>query len=296
MNLRNKITIIFILHLLCNHSFSQGSVSRYPIRFDQYYSCYATVNPSAAGTLSMNEFSVGNQRLMGNFSSISTYYFNANFRLQKIRLEDGSFSTLGLIIYNDKEGKYLNRTRAYALYSWHSKLTTKINFSGGFSIGGMSYFVKGTALSGGGSDLVPDGSLGIRFYNNSFHVGIAASQVFNNKVQPIEEITYLKTFINLTGSKLFIISDNVRMTPHFNLRLNWRNSENRLDINVNTEIGKLLFITAGIHNNDNISLGTGINGLNVSSSNMNIFLTYTVPAKSSDINTSHLELGINFLR
>ena len=278
----------------------QSEVVRYPVRFSQYYNSYPLLNPSTAGSFSKLELSFGNKRLIGNFSNISSYYFNANLRISPMKEENKPFSTMGILLYNDREGKYLNRSRFYLIYAWHGNLTQKIKFSGGFQIGGMNYAVKGTPLSGDGSDLKPDAAVGFQIYNHKFHAGISVNQVFNSKVQPLEEITLLAPYLNITGDWKYEISEPLLFTPNIAvfvpLSAYDKNTNNILvDFNLNLTINHILFISAGLHRNDMMNISAGIDDVLSSEKKLNIQLTYTFPfVKRTNLNTGFLEIGLGY--
>jgi type IX secretion system PorP/SprF family membrane protein len=294
---------IFILLISISHALflnGQSEVVRYPVRFSQYYNSYPLLNPSAIGSLSKIELSFGNKRLLGNFSNISTYYFNANLRISPKKGINKPFSALGVLFYNDREGKYLNRSRFYLIYAWHGNLSQKIKFSGGFQIGGFNYAVKGTPLSGDGSDLKPDAAVGLQIYNSNFHVGISVNQVFNSKVQPLEEITILAPYLNITGDWKYKISEPLLFVPNFAVFIPlsaYEKNANKVlvDFNLNLTINQILFVSAGLHNNDMINISAGLGDILSSEKKLNIQLTYTFPfAKRTNLNTGFLEIGLGY--
>ena len=144
---------------------SQGTINKYPVFFDQYLSALTMINPSASGIRYNYEFNLGNQRLLGNFNNLSSNYFIFNKRWKTYENTYYPFSSAGIIVYNDREGQYLNRGRFYIQYAWHARLTRKLFFAGGLKLGAVNYLVKGTPLSGNGSDYNVDGGVGFSLYN-----------------------------------------------------------------------------------------------------------------------------------
>jgi type IX secretion system PorP/SprF family membrane protein len=283
-----------MLILIC-HGKAQDRVSKYPVRMCQYYDSYIILNPALAGSIANYELSTGYQRLMGNFNKVSTYYLNANIRLFLRQKNGGPYSVIGIRFFNDKEGKYLNRTRGYINYSWHANLTRKVKFSAGLEIGGMNYSVKGTPLSGDGSDIKPDASAGIGIYNSSFHVGISMSQLFKSEVQPLEEVTVLYPFINLTAERKFKILEDAVIIPSTSIRILTNDRKIMTDFNLGVLIKKRIFFSPGIHNNNKLVVGVGINDLMMMKGNMNIHLSYGFPVARGTLNYSFGEIGVLFL-
>ena len=162
----------------------------------------------------------------------------------------------------------------------------------------MNYSVKGTPLSGDGSDLKPDAAVGVQFYNSSFHTGFSVNQVFNSELQPLEEITVLSPFLNITADKKWNISDQVLFVPGFAIQVPLTNqgsnkSKVLVDMNLNFTLYKRLFLSTGLHNNDMINISAGINDIFSADGKLNIHLTYTSSlVRKAEINTDFLELGI----
>ena len=207
---------------------SQEDASLYPVQFSQFYNCYPLVNPASAGTHTDYDAAMGNQKLLGNFSKISTYYLNANMRVINRRgIQNAPFSTVGTLIYNDREGKYLNRSRFYLTYVWHGHVSKNMSVSGGFHLGGMNYSVKGTEISGDGSDIVPDGMIGVQIYNKVFQAGVSYNQIFKSQVQPLEEVATLMPYLNGTISANYKINEDILFRPDFLIRVPTTNEKQK---------------------------------------------------------------------
>ncbi len=296
----SKLYIVFFALIFGATLSAQETIPLYPVRFTQHYNCYSLINPALAGTFARFELSLGNQRMLGNLSKVSTYYLNANYRITRQRNRRKPFSTIGIILYNDREGKYLNRTRFYALYSWHGTIRNELKISGGLQIGGMNYSVKGTPLTGDGSDLKPDASVGIQLYNPLFHLGLSVNQVFNSEVQPLEEIALLAPFLNILGEFKLEASEWLLIKPtlsfHFPLTNNdARYSRNLYDVAILFRLQEKLTIATGIHNSDRIALTAGINNILSSSGILDVYLSYSfVYKQSTNLSTPLFELGVNY--
>ncbi len=248
-----------------------------------------------AGTYSDYNASMGNQRLLGSFSKISTYYFNANMRIPNNRgYQNAPYSAIGVLFYNDREGKYLNRTRMYLSYVWHAHVSKNLSISGGFHAGGMNYSVKGTDLSGDGSDIVPDGTLGFQMYNDLFFVGISYSQMFRSKVQPIEEIAHLLPYFNTMAGMKVNISSDFKLKPDVLVRIT--SHPEKYDISFNT-MGiwqdKVAF-GVGLHANNSIVNTFELRNLTDRAKGLNISLSYGFPYKKTGIVTRFMEIGLSY--
>jgi hypothetical protein len=239
--------------------------------------------------------------MLGNLSKVSTYFLNANYRVTRQTSLRKPFSTVGIVLYNDREGKYLNRTRFYALYAWHGTLRNNLKFSGGLQFGGMNYSVKGTPLTGDGSDIKPDASVGIQFYNPFFHLGFSVNQVFNSELQPLEEVTLLAPFANLLAEITLNTADWLCVKPSVSFQFPFsqqdeRYSRNLYDASLLFRMQDRFSVLAGIHNNDRMVFGAGINNLLSASGNLNVYLSYSfVMKKNTNLSSPLFELGVSYL-
>jgi type IX secretion system PorP/SprF family membrane protein len=270
---------------------------KYPVRFSQYYNCYSLINPAGSGAYNNFEIITGDKHLLGNFSKISTYYLNANIRIagRNIR-KNSSFSSLGILVYNEREGKYLNRSRFYATYAWHGYITNQLKFSGGFQIGAMNYSVKGTPLSGDGSDTAPDGIVGVWLYNKWFHLGASYNQIFNSKIQPLDEIAILSPYLNIDGSCNFSFSDVLKVSPSFLYRISTNDDLYSGDYSIMIGYKNKIATAIGIHENNRLINSFEIINIFNNKYPLNLSLTYGYPVRPQDINTNFIEFGLKYSR
>jgi len=290
---RALVILIYIL-IYTNAGIAQNRVNKYPVQLCQYYDSYALLNPAFMGSLANIELTAGYHNLLGNFNKVSTYYFNSGIRLGHSN-NKGPFSVVGIRLFNDREGKYLNRTRGYVVYSWHATLTGNLKFSAGLELGGMSYLVKGTPLSGNGSDLKSDASAGVSIYNKSFSLGLSMAQLFKSEVQPIEEITVLHPYINITSEGRFHIMENTILMPSSSIRIITNDNKISVGANLGILIRNKLFVSPGFYANYKIVIGLGIKDLLLLNGKMNILISYGFPAIRSSLNYSFCEIGVGYL-
>ncbi len=272
---------------------------KYPIRFGQYYNCISLVNPSSSGWGSNFETALGHKRVTGKLNVYSTYFANANMRLRTFKQHNQSpFSVIGILLYNDAEGSYLNRTRFYATYAWHSYISRNVSFSGGFHIGGMNYSVKKTSTNPGKSDMAPDGTIGFSVYNKKFHFGAALNQVFQSKIKPWDETTLLSRFYNITGSYKYALNSEIVFHPTAFLTIRSHTNSNYpeyiiYDINALFTYKDILGGMAGIKDRNNIICAFELK--NIILNNLKLYISYSFPTKKvSGIRQNVAELGIYY--
>ena len=278
---------------------ARGQVSKYPFRFSLYHNSASFVNPAAAGCNSDRELNLGSQQMFGAISHVSAHYFTFNIRIRQYKTDE-PYSSIGIVLYNDREGKYLNRSRFYGSYTWHASVSRTLQFSAGFYVGGMNYSVKGTPLSGDGSDIKADGAVGVSLFSETFYVDMAFGQIFNSKVQPLEEITVLTPMINFSAYRVFSFQDGFRLVPSVSTRIPFndgtdRNNKILTDVNLLFDMDQKLLFSAGIHNNTMMALAAGLSHLKISTGELGIMISYAFPAlKRASIKTNFGEIGLNY--
>lgn len=77
--------ILFCCLFFSMEIFGQNEIKSLPVQFGQYMRSAPLINPAIAGSFARIEVNTGVQRQGGNWSNISTYYLNANFRLTRDR-------------------------------------------------------------------------------------------------------------------------------------------------------------------------------------------------------------------
>lgn len=287
--------IVFVLLLIHFQLFGQLEVPRYPVRFAQYYDNLSLINPSLAGQNKDFEFSAGDKRLLGNLNKISTYYLNLNMRISSSRASmNAPYSAIGAFFYNDREGKYLNRTRFYLTYAWHGNITKNVKVSGGFHLGGMNYSVKGTPLSGDGSDFSSDGVIGFSVYSKWFYVGASYNQIFKNTIQPLEEVSILTPFYTVSGGVNLKLSELIRIRTLYSLQIPTLDEEKLLDATFVFVYHEKFEVALGLHDNNRLVNSFGLKNIFDDERNFDIYLTYGYPFRPVELNTNFIELGIKY--
>ena len=256
------------------------------------------INPAFTGTAADMEFNMGNQRMLGNLSKISSYYALANYRITGRKHTGGPFSALGISIYNDQEGKYLNRSRIYLNYAWHANILTNTKISGGLSFGAMNYSVKGTPLSGNGSDLRADAAAGIQVYRKSFWLGVSVNQLFNSEVQPLQEITVLAPYMNIMTGIKFELGEKFCVTPSASLRfplsgVSQLRYRNLYDVNLQVSLLNKIQAGLGFHDNEKMVITLGLENIIPAYGQIDFLLSYAfLVRENSNLSTPLLEIGV----
>jgi type IX secretion system PorP/SprF family membrane protein len=281
-----------LLHCII-HVNGQTQVENFPLQFSQFTNSYPLTNPASIGAINNKEATLGYQQPIKGFTGVSTYFLHLGIVPYKLKHNAKSKNVIGLRFYNDKEGAYIKRTRFYAVYAFHTKITSKINFSGGIDFGGMNYAVKSTPSTEGRSTINFDSNAGIWLYNNDFHVGISLNQLLKSDFQPFNEITKLPFHINFSASKNLINSPDIILTPHIIVTYPYYSQ-----LTIRGYLYCLLFekLIAGMGSKyrENIVFSLGINHIELYESFIDFTVSYTKQTSKISYGINTIETSINY--
>ncbi len=192
------------------------------------------INPALAGT---NDY----------------YQVRSSHRLQWLGFKDGPITNcisaygphpskkydmgFGGTIISDITGP-TSKNELLGSYAYNIPINKEIRLSMGLSLGLMQYKLDQNAIilndeSGSSttdpvmqnssfSSIAPDASVGFYLYSTTFNVGLAATQLFNNKVKTSDTkdaFNQFRTHIYLTGSYTYFINREFKLEP--NAVINW---------------------------------------------------------------------------
>ncbi|WP_299252200.1 type IX secretion system membrane protein PorP/SprF, partial [uncultured Cytophaga sp.] len=182
-----------------------------PDVYGQFFQNYYLINPANSDTSSL-VLHLGHKSQLGVFRGVRQTYFDANFRIKSKK--SNSRHCLGIQLFNNSEGDFFSKNRAYGRYSFDIKLSDSYFLSAGLSVGMVSYAFKATQSSAGGSDLTYDGNIGLWLVGTHFKIGTSMQQVFQGKLSPIGQTFELTRQYNLNASYAFFINPNIQLTTH----------------------------------------------------------------------------------
>jgi len=168
------------------------STAVYPDIFGAYFNNMALVSPAYVPRDVKMNLSLSYKTRTGALNKISTL----NFAFTRVfNVNKANNHMLRLYFYNEKDGPYIHRPRAYANYAYKIKLAEDTYVSTGLAFGFAQTAFTAPSSTANGNSLSPDGSLGITFSYKKLDVGFAACQMFNSVVNPvIAPITYKRYF------------------------------------------------------------------------------------------------------
>lgn len=272
-------------------AFSQTN-NRYPTTFGHYIIAPFTINPVNAMSDVNTQISLGNQENVGPLRRIRSYYLYAAVNIYKN--EKGARNHLGVYATNERDGEYISRAKLYLNYSWHTKLREKLWIGAGSYLGFINYNFIGTSSTAGGSDIAPDGSLGILLYNEKFKFGLSGNQIFSSSLQPIVNIYKFPIFYNLTFERSFFVSPYVTLQPY--IFLSWKKSNQLVDINLGilSLIHDRLKIGSSYTHHRMVSFLLGVENIKIEKHFFRFYVCYNQPTSLYNILQS-IELSINYL-
>lgn len=175
-------SICGISHYGESQTASSGEI--YPKSFTQYFFVPSPINPAGIGQEDKVELkSITHFFSNGPFRNVYQTAGHASYRLgDSLKMKHA----IGLSYQFEKDGGYLNRSRAYVNYVLSRQLFPTINFSIGIALGGFDYTVVPTNSNVGGGELVPDGKFGVYLQHSSWSLGISLNQLFDNTISPFD--------------------------------------------------------------------------------------------------------------
>jgi type IX secretion system PorP/SprF family membrane protein len=185
----------------------------------------------------MNPF-IYNPALAG---TANYYQIRSNHRFQWVGFKDAPITnsisaygphkskTMGYggTIYNDVAGPE-SRTGVNGVFAYNIPVNSDIRLSMGLSAGVMQYKIDGTKITLHDetvdnalsqtvySKTIPDASIGVYLWSNSYYVGFSANQLLNNKINLTDAdigINKLKSHFYLMGGYIFKIDKQWQIEP-----------------------------------------------------------------------------------
>jgi len=182
-----------------------------PDVYDQFFQNYYLINPANTDT-SQIILNMGHKSQLGVFRGVRQTYFDANFRITSNNLNNRHY--VGVQLFNNSEGDFFSKNRAYGRYSFDIRLSEQYYVSAGASIGMVNYAFKATQSSAGGSDMAYDGNLGVWLVGNRLKAGTSMQQIFQRTLTPIGQEFILRRQYNANVIYAFFINPFIELTTH----------------------------------------------------------------------------------
>ena len=284
--------ILCILFLFCFLVAAAQTGETLPIQFIQFFKTYNLLNPASIGRDSTVELNVGNKMLGGDFSGVQTFYANANFN---IKASKGRKHTIGLTFMNDKEGSYINKSRASLLYAFHIPLSRSVILSAGIGLGFINYTFKPSNVTEGASAFAPNADAGIWLRSPNFNLGFSTNQIIPSQIRPIDQVYYVTRYYNIIADKKFNPGYNLSLSP--TAIFSWMDADT-----YNAEMALLacyhqnFLVGVGYKYNRGPSVSAGLENLRLGHQRLKMTLSYFTPGGGMAFyNPPAYELSLSYI-
>jgi type IX secretion system PorP/SprF family membrane protein len=198
----------------------QGLNAQQVQQFSQYFLSGFTFNPAFAGTEeNFNALATHRTQWTGITDAPRTYFLGLHAPSASGKMGFGGS------LFTDVAGP-TRRTGIQGAYSYQLKVTENSKVSLGVSFGLTQFVIDGTQITlrdnndqaltkSMQADLKPDASFGALWYGENFHLGVSATQLFNNKLDLFQGDTESRMAVHyfLTGGYKFNINEVFDIEP-----------------------------------------------------------------------------------
>jgi len=183
----------------------------FPENYTTFFNNTSIVNPGFVPEDSKGEFFSMYKQRTGPFQKIASYSLTCS---KVFRNEHQTAHLARFFLFNDKEGPYINKPRAYINYAYAVPLAEETILSAGLAVGFTQVYFSAPSATASGNSTMPDGSAGITFKRKNFFTGVSSLQVFNAESNPIKSEVKLRRHYN------FIIRQEKDLSPLVKIRGN----------------------------------------------------------------------------
>lgn len=219
-----SFSTVFLLNLVFKVHAQSGDDN--PIVFDQFFQNYYLLNPASSDSSDKVQVSIGNRSLIGLFEGVNRLYVDGSLRLKRNAVST-QFSRIGILVIAYNDGAFIKRTRAYARYSWSTRLGSRSSISGGVAAGIVNYSFLGSQAGGGGASSAFDVNIGIWYLRRKLKIGVSYQQMTRSVIAPVNQRFELVPYINLNAIYTSHLSAYVSLSTHAYVRLE---SEKKYDV------------------------------------------------------------------
>jgi len=184
--------MVLLLNFAFNTYAQSGDTN--PIVFDQFFKNYYMINPASYDSTDRVQLSIGNRSLIGLFEGVNRLYVDGNIRLQ--HQSPSQFSRIGVLVISYNDGAFINRTRAYARYSYSTAVGARSFISAGGAVGVVNYTFLGSQAGGGGSASAFDANFGIWYRRAKLRIGVSYQQMVRSVLTPVNQRFELVPYMN----------------------------------------------------------------------------------------------------
>ncbi len=187
----------------------------YPDQFGAYFNNMHLVTPSYFPKDVKVNLSLSYKTRTGALNKIST--FNVAFT-RVFNHTKSANHLLRIYFYNEKDGPYIHRPRAYLNYGYKIALSKNMNIAAGAAFGFAQTAFTAPSSTANGNSISPDASIGLSVQAKKFEAGFSVCQLLNSEVNPVVAPIIYQRYYNT------YLSYNVDLSPFVNLKsgMLWR--------------------------------------------------------------------------
>jgi hypothetical protein len=235
--------------------------------------------PSYAGIDSDAQANLAYRSYFGQMSVLRTYLADFNYNLQKKNklFPEHDKHMLGAGFYNEREGDFFNHNRVMLRYAWHTRLTEKLNFSGGTAFHVINYIFKSSSAGSNGSAFSWSGNLSAAIYTSLFRLGVSVNDFNNPAVRPVDYTFVLYRYYTFHVEKAVHLSPQSLLTGSLRVNLVPQGTSTGM-CNVGVLFADKVGLHAFAHTTQGWGLAIDFNHLEINDSWLDMSFAYKAPS------------------
>lgn len=214
MNLIYANCILLVL-LLQNIPIMGQNTAVYPDQSGAYFNTMYLISPAYVPLDTKMDLNLAYKTGTGALNKIAT--FNVAFT-RVLNYTKPNNHVARVYFYNEKDGPYIHRSRAYANYAYKIKLGKELFLSSGIALGFAQTAFTAPSSTGNGNSIAPDAAIGVSLNHKKLEVGLSINQLLNATINPVVAPIKYERYINS------YIQNRVNVSPFLNLKCGvlWR--------------------------------------------------------------------------
>jgi len=250
------------------------------------------INPSASDSTYLLKVRLNNINGIGITRNVRRFYLDLDKRIGSRK--NNGYHFLGLQVTNIKLGDYISKSRLQMRYSWYAKLSKRASISSGVSLGFINYSFLTTQGGTGGTDLGPDGAVGIHYLRQKSSIGFAIQQIFGTVLIPINQSFSLQRLYNVDFTRKFQISPNLDFSSQFVLQVPESGQLYAYGVNLHADLLNTVYLGASNYSLRKTSASVGVKRVVIFDSTFFLVVTYNMYHSQIPLPDNTVEVFLGF--